>query len=389
MKKKFIYIFIIIIIAILSFFSCRACVKTKALTGDEIGLRTWYYVKGQTAGIDNGFIIVYDGNYVNQKDLFSLRVTDTNNNVLSHYGFYLSGSSNAWAITMYNRLTLTQTAVSPSFSKDKPIYVQLCYDYVDEALYLYLAQIEINITRTGQNTTISTSLSSTQWLLDLTNLDPNFYYGYLDNFYAMSYMLSWGSQSDSLRALKLHYRYQILNYFSQYWDEQVEGAFAAIDDYLNTGLYVDIYNNGYNAGYTTGYNAGYQEGWDDGYAQAYSDYYMPRYNQGYNAGYEAGINDNQAAYDRGFDEGYADGWREGRLYGLSEGYDQGYSDGLDVGLAGATPMSQATTLIGSIFSSVGSVLAIQLFPGFSIGMLILVPLFFSVLGLILWIWRRN
>lgn len=157
------------------------------------------------------------------------------------------------------------------------------------------------------------------------------------------------------------------------------------DEYIYPNISYNQYNRLYQAGYTSGYNFGYQLGYDDGYA----DGETAGYNSGYNTGYNAGLADNTTAYNHGYDDGYADGYRYGVVYGYDDGYETGYNVGFTEGQAGATPVSKTIGIISSIFAGIGEVLAVELFPGFTIGILILVPLFFGVLGLILWIWRRN
>lgn len=200
--------------------------------------------------------------------------------------------------------------------------------------------------------------------------------------------------------------YQTLT-FSEYV-EDIKDEYIKISD-----NYLELYKSGYTAGYQAGYQAGYNEGYDDGYDVGYTAGQQAGYQAGYTAGeqagyeggyteghavgyssgYNAGLNDNvagqQIAYNAGYEAGKDYGETIGYLDGYDDGYDEGYGIGYNEGFGGATPMSRATTLIGSIFGAIGSVLSIQLFPGFTLGLLILVPLFFAVLGLILWIWRRN
>lgn len=173
------------------------------------------------------------------------------------------------------------------------------------------------------------------------------------------------------------YMYDALDYSSTF-SEQIPDL---LDDFINPSINLStsiyLYNNGYNAGYQQGYDDGYEAGQTAGY------------NSGYTAGYNVGVNDNETAFNRGYDEGQADGYADGLLAGYDNGYADGYDIGFNEGMDGATPVSQTVGVISSIFAGIGTVLAVQLFPGFPIGLLILVPLFFAVLGLILWIWRRN
>ena len=71
--------------------------------------------------------------------------------------------------------------------------------------------------------------------------------------------------------------------------------------------------------------------------------------------------------------------------GYGAGYSQGYTDGEGT----ITPFDRFWSILTGVFSSVGAVLSINLFPGVPLGIFILIPLFFGAVGLILWIWRRN
>lgn len=90
-------------------------------------------------------------------------------------------------------------------------------------------------------------------------------------------------------------------------------------------------------------------------------------------------------YDNGYDLGERNGYAEGFRLGHADGYTEGYADGE----AGETAVSRAVTLIGSIFTAIGSIMSIELFPNVPMGLFFLVPLFFAVVGLILWIWRKT
>lgn len=78
---------------------------------------------------------------------------------------------------------------------------------------------------------------------------------------------------------------------------------------------------------------------------------------------------------------------------MSVGYDLGLSDntafdeGYAAGQAGANAISPALNIITGIFEAIGTIFAIELVPHVPIGVFFLVPLFFGVLGLIIWIWR--
>lgn len=98
------------------------------------------------------------------------------------------------------------------------------------------------------------------------------------------------------------------------------------------------------------------------------------YNGGYTYGYQQGLDAaDQDAYDTGYHYGY--------LKGREDGYDDGAS--------GNNAVSSFINILTSIFTGIGAILSIELFPHVTIGLFFLVPLFFGVLGLILWIWRHN
>lgn len=101
----------------------------------------------------------------------------------------------------------------------------------------------------------------------------------------------------------------------------------------------DFYNQGYEDAKTEYENSGY----DVGYEDAKTDYYQPRYDAGYNVGKSAG-----------------------------------YQDGLND--SEANPL--LSMLIGS-FSAIGVILDINILPGISIGMLILIPVLFGIIAFII------
>ena len=70
-------------------------------------------------------------------------------------------------------------------------------------------------------------------------------------------------------------------------------------------------------------------------------------------------------------------------------YSTGYNDGYNDGIEGKTPMQRVWDFIGGMFTSIGAIFSIELFPHIPLGIFILIPLFFGAIGLILWIWRRN
>lgn len=93
----------------------------------------------------------------------------------------------------------------------------------------------------------------------------------------------------------------------------------------------------------------------------YANYAKEEFNIGYNKGYAAANFD----YDSAFNEGYI------------------------AGQAGENAVSPVWNLFQGIFGTLGAIFSIELAPHVYIGYFFLVPLFFGVVGLILWIWRRH
>lgn len=127
---------------------------------------------------------------------------------------------------------------------------------------------------------------------------------------------------------------------------------------LNAYLFQSVINSSYQYGYDDGDYFGYQRGASDGYDDGYSD---------------------------GESDGYTFGFRDGQIDGYHEGYDIGYTDGQN----GENAVSPTFNILTGIFTAIGSIMSIELAPHVPLGLFILIPLFFSALGLILWIWRRN
>lgn len=64
---------------------------------------------------------------------------------------------------------------------------------------------------------------------------------------------------------------------------------------------------------------------------------------------------------------------------FNTGYDQGYQDGINSGIIDDSPLGFGFNVLGGIFAKVGSILSIELFPGFSIGLIIAIPVTFCLL----------
>lgn len=106
----------------------------------------------------------------------------------------------------------------------------------------------------------------------------------------------------------------------------------------------------------------------------FNDLRITGYRGGYNFGYSEGASsDNTQAFNDGKEVGYQ--------LGIEEGYAQG--------MRGDNAVSSAINVLKSVFGALGAFFSIELFPHITIGLFLLVPLFFSVLGFILWIWRKH
>ena len=118
------------------------------------------------------------------------------------------------------------------------------------------------------------------------------------------------------------------------------------------------------------YSEGYDKGLADGYGDGHSDGYSDGHSDGYTEGHDAGINDkdhNTEIYGEGYTDGHADGLTDGD----ASGYARGVADG--------SSNFGMWDLFSNAFGSVANILNIQLFPGFSLGLLLSVPIAFSFL----------
>lgn len=143
-------------------------------------------------------------------------------------------------------------------------------------------------------------------------------------------------------------------FFYQPYDTRIEGVRF---EYYNPDYdYQDGYDDGYTDGYQAGREAGYQTGKEDGYYNGWND--------GYDEGWEKG---NESGYNRGYEKGH------------NEGYQKGYNTGINEQLAD----KDFTNILKSAFIAIGSLLAINLLPGISIGAIIAVPIVFGIIAFVL------
>lgn len=99
---------------------------------------------------------------------------------------------------------------------------------------------------------------------------------------------------------------------------------------------------------------------------------------GYNGGYAYG-------YQQGLDAFDQDAYDTGYYYGYLKGKEDGYDDGAK----GNNAVSAAVNLLSSIFTAIGTIFSVELFPHITLGLFFAVPLFFGAVGMLLWVWRHN
>ena len=96
--------------------------------------------------------------------------------------------------------------------------------------------------------------------------------------------------------------------------------------------------------------------------------------------------------DLGVSASYTEGYLDGDADGFEDGFDLGYEDGLIDGFQdGLEALEDSTAglfdILGNVFGAVGTVFGIYVLPGINIGMLVFIPLIFTLLLFILKILR--
>lgn len=126
---------------------------------------------------------------------------------------------------------------------------------------------------------------------------------------------------------------------------------------ISADLRIDIYTNPI-------YQLWYEEGFLEG-----KDY-------GYDLGYEGGREDFGQYFPPGSPNGF-NGW-----YGFQDGYDYGWDLGYNKAFEDNENFN-FTSLLAQVFMGLGSLLAIELLPGISIGAVIAVPIVFGIIAFII------
>ena len=142
------------------------------------------------------------------------------------------------------------------------------------------------------------------------------------------------------------------NYNKNYY-ERMQLYFEDFKSYLNDSITAN-YNNGVDFGYWKGYNLGYDEG--------------------FSAGYSAGLlENNETIYNEAYAQGRLDWETIGYTAGLQTGFNNGYIAGLE------SNINPSVDWIKSLFIGMGAFLSVEIFPNVTIGLIVAIPLLFSLL----------
>lgn len=326
----------------------------------------------------------------------SFNVFSIYDSVSLHYYVDCIYSSSYYTFRLWNNdIGLSYPEYTVNFSNvDKYFYLQLCYDYIDDKVYLLISPINFTISNRQDDSPYISNIflptgGGVLWELDNSYFINNFISSQSSTYIKISYVSSY-----YFTGLYNLWTFDAVSQLSQDVEEQIDFIFDDLKSsipitYLNN-LINTYYYQGYNAGYNTGYlrgdNDGFNRGYQQGYQEGSDDTRQVAYDEGYldgeSDGYQRGLQ-SQTAYQEGYDVGYSDG--EQSLAPYQNGYDKGYSDGQ----AGNTAITPIFNTLKGVFAVVGTVMSVELAPHVPLGIFILVPLFFACIGLILWIWRRN
>lgn len=340
MKHKKLKIFAIIVLIILvALLFLGNCKKTNALSSGFIGYNVNISERNQG---QYSYVAIYNLN----ENVSSFNYVELNSQEFT----YLVINNNQ--IQIYRYASGQYTIVDSFYLTTGILQVSVDYDVTDLCLIIYELSIDLQ-----QYQGSSPALSGITRTLKTRLILNNSYLNQWQNNDLDIYLLP---NSGTLPIGLLNYSYvdsnDTLTSINTWVDNQLENSL------LFNNLLSRAYNYGTTDGYEEGYNIGVSDGEDVGYDNGYGD---------------------------GYDVGYADGDTAGYNTGYNAGYNAGYNTGYDDGQEGETALSPVFRIISDIFSAIGSIMAIELVPHIPLGLFILVPLFFSALGLILWIWRRN
>lgn len=123
-------------------------------------------------------------------------------------------------------------------------------------------------------------------------------------------------------------------------------------------------NDSISANYSNGAEVGYWQGYNEGY------------NDGYAIGYNAGLyENNENLYTAGYSAGKLEWETIGYNAGLQTGFNNGYLAGVDAG----ANINPSIDWIKALFIGMGAFLSVEIFPSVTIGLIVAIPLLFSLL----------
>lgn len=398
--KKFKIVLLILTILLFIIFLFATCRKTKALENSLL-YNNYYSLNGSDT--NSSMVIVYSNNNpVYNSSLFRI---DYQNGYLIATTY--RANNNYYIILNSSEVNAT---LNFSYSQSDLYYYVIIgggegtISGANDTLYFTFGKISYNDTTGFINThytydLIQLGLNQTNMEMDYYDnhfqiapiyFNPNYAYNYYGTINYYIYDTADYSMTMSEQVIDIYEDYILGNLIydniNYYYDlAYVNGYQAGYDDGYSAGE-----SAGYNDGYNAGYNAGYDIGWRDGESDGYDNGYDAGLSAGYDNGYDAGYDDakdywDPIYYQLGYEAGEVDGYNDGKQAGYTSGYNDGYADGQ----AGRTAVSPVFNIISGVFDVVASVLGIYLFPGITIGTFILVPLFFSIIGLVIWVWKKG
>lgn len=365
--KKLKWILLIITIIMIVFFLFATCRKTKALESELNGQTVLIAERDQDT---QGAVFVYGVANKNVQTDLGIVFFYTTNPINNPYGYsmYLDISSGGSTIQLRIR-DGSGNALETLTLSTRLLQVQIVPENGDLYLIIYNLNYSVrNDPGVAPSVDGITRTMRTRYLLPATIQSA-----YQTNgvYISTTALFSYAGIPNYL----LNYSY--LN------DTDLSNAPTSINNWVDSLLYNYVIENSLlSSGYYTGYGEGYDDGTADGEEVGFANGYDEGYDVGHNDGYIEGYDDGEAsldAYQSGYDAGYTAG----------EQTQTAYWDGYDDGQAGNTAITPIFNTLAGIFTVIGSVLSIELVPHVPIGLFILVPLFFAVIGLVLWIWRKD
>lgn len=339
-KLKWILLFIIILLAILFLFA--TCKKTKALESELFNVDIEITERDQSKYF---YVAIYNISDIGSSCTFNyIRISSQD-----QYYFTRTGETFRFYRYYQGNYSLISSFTSPSHL----FQISIDYDAGDLVCIVYSLGFSYQV-----NQGVEPIFDGVTRTLKMRQI--------LDG----AYLNEWSNNQLIIRNPYNSGNYEfnfLMNYSYVDYSETLQDINIWVDN--------QIYNS-YMFNYLV--SIGYSYGYDDGDVSGYAAGLTAGYNNGYDAGETAG-------YNNGYSEGRNVGLEEGEEIGYSQGYNVGYTDGQ----AGNTAITPVFNTLSGIFSVIGSVLAIELVPHVPLGIFFLVPLFFSAVGLILWIWRRN